>query len=347
MELLQYRAGAAALANIRSRGLAPEHVHAMFLPAVGPRWLIWAGVDRALIETGWLANPARRCLLMGASIGSWRALSHAARDPLRAHEALIEHYCAQHFTRQDSPRAISRAYADMLRKVFGDEDVGHALAHPSFDLAIIAARFAPPGAAGPRWLQASLLGSAGLANLLHPRANALFFRRVIFASRAHRLFTGHAPLTRGNAHAVALASGTVPLYMHPVQDIASAPAGAYIDGGLTDYHVHANLRGTGGVVLAFLHQRKVLSAWLDRFTPWRQTPPTALEDLLLVYPDPEFVRSLPGSVVPSRDDFERYVDRPEERFARWREAVARARELGAAFMHDVASGAIASRVQPL
>jgi hypothetical protein len=347
MELLQYRAGPAALARIRAHGLAPEHVHAMFLPAVGPRWLIWAGVDRALIESGWLAHPARRCLLMGASIGSWRSLSLAARDPLRAHEALLEHYCAQHFTRKDSPRAISGAYADMLGKVFDDADLAHALAHPSFDLAIVAARFAPPGAAGPRWLQASWLGSAGLLNVLHPRANALFFRRVIFASRAHRLLAAHAPLTQQNARAVALASGTVPLYMHPVQDIANAPAGAYIDGGLTDYHVHTKLRATGGVVLSFLHQRKLLAAWLDRFTPWRQTPAAALEDLLLVYPDPEFVRSLPGWVVPSRDDFERYVDRPEERFARWREAAARARELGAAFMHDVASGAIAGKALPL
>lgn len=353
MELLQYRAGAAALAKVRAQGLSPEHVRSLFLPAVGPRWLVWAGVDRALIESGWLTAPARRCLLVGASIGSWRSLTFSARDPLRAHEALLEHYCAQHFTRRDSPAAISSAYQKLLRDVFSDDDISHALAHPSFDLAIIAARVRPPGGAGPRWQQASLLGSAALLNLMHPRTSPLFFRRTIFHSHAdgHPLLAqlrgDHTPLTPENTRAAALASGTVPLYMHPVQNIPGATAGAYIDGGLTDYHVHANLRGTGGVVLSFAHQRKLLAAWLDRFAPWRQARPAALDDLLLVYPDPEFVRSLPGSAVPSRDDFERYVDRPEQRFERWALAVARARELGAAFMHDVASGAIANKVLPL
>jgi hypothetical protein len=311
-------------------------------------------MDRALIESSWLSASARRCLLLGASIGSWRALAFAARDPMQAHAALVEHYVTQHFTLDDAPSAISHAYEQLLRSVFSEDDIAHALGHPAFDLAIIAARARHPGAAGARGLQTAMLGAATLLNALHPRLRSWFFERVVFENRANcssavltALQARHGSLTQQNLRAVALASGTVPLYMEPVRDIPSAPPGAYIDGSITDYHVGQRVSGSGGVALLFLHQSKVVPGWLDKFIPWRHAAPSALEDVLLVHPDREFVRSLPLSAVPSRKDFERFVDRPEERLAHWREVVTRGQELGAAFMRDVASNAIASRAQPL
>jgi hypothetical protein len=51
--------------------------------------------------------------------------------------------------------------------------------------------------------------------------------------------------------------------------------------------------------------------------------------------------------VPSRHDFNTFVNDPSTRFARWRRAVDLSSALGEAFLEDVASGAIAQRVQPL
>ena len=74
--LLNYRAGTIALDIIRKRGLSPSELQCIVLPAIGPKWLVLAGFDRALIENGWLQARADRSLLFGASWvrgGPWRS----------------------------------------------------------------------------------------------------------------------------------------------------------------------------------------------------------------------------------------------------------------------------------
>lgn len=356
MDLLHYRAGTEALERLRARGgLSPRDIDALVLPAIGPKWLVLSGFDRALIGAGWLepSAEAQRLLLFGASAGAWRALALAARDPLRAHTALLDAYCAQRFTRTDTSAAISDAYRSLLRAAFADEDLASAADHPRLDLAIATVR--ARGALAlfeARRAQAALLGSAALLNAFDARTQALFYERVIFlagrgaeqhalASAAHGRL---AALTERNMLDVALASGTVPMYMQLVRDIEGAPAGAYLDGGFSDYHLN---RPAGGerITLLFLHQRRIIPSWLDKFLPWRKLDRRALSRLVLVYPSEGFVRSLPGSEIPTRDDFQRFLHEPEQRIARWRDAAAQSTQLGDEFVRDAASGRLAARVE--
>jgi hypothetical protein len=330
-------------------------LEALILPATGPRWLLCTGFDRALLRAGWLHQPGHDVLLLGASAGAWRALALASRDPARTYAALIEGYCTKHFTFDDDPRTISQSYVALLSEVFERADVEHALSHPTLDLALVAAR-ARGASSRNRWSQYLTLGSAALLNFATPRACELLFDRTLFHARAG-LATAHplagslvgssCRLTVDNVHAVALASGSVPLYMEPVTNIAGATRGAYLDGGLRDYHINQALELREGVALLFLHQPKIVPAWLDQFVPWRTANPARLSDVLLAYPDPEFVRSLPGGAVPCRDDFKTWVNDPHERFARWRRSVAMSEALGAAFLEDVETGELVRRVESL
>lgn len=355
MDLLRYRAGPEALERLRARGgLAASDVEALVLPAIGPKWLVLSGFDRALIGAGWLepAAEAQRLMLFGASAGAWRALALAARDPLRAHAALLDSYCAQRFTRTDAP-AISDAYRCLLRAAFEDADLAWAADHPRLDLAIATAR--ARGALAQfedRRAQAATLGAAALLNAFGARTQALFYERVVFvagrgakqhplASAAHGRL---AALTERNMLDVALASGTVPMYMQLVRDIEGAPAGAYLDGGFSDYHLNRPANGER-ITLLFLHQRRIIPSWLDKFLPWRKLDRRALSRLLLVYPSDGFVRSLPGSEIPTRDDFQRFLHEPERRIARWRDAAAQSTELGSEFLRDAESGRLAARVE--
>jgi hypothetical protein len=355
MALLQYRAGARALERLRTSGFGPRDVRALVLPATGPRWLVATGFDRALLAQGWLHQPEHDVLLLGASAGAWRALALAARDPARTYAALIESYCNKHFTFDDDPRTISQSYVDLLSEVFSTADIEHALSHPTLDLTLIAARARGATQLG-RWAQYLTLGGAALLNFATARAPELLFERTVFHARAGRptahpvatsLAGSRCRLTVDNVHAVALASGSVPLYMEPVTNIAGATRGAYLDGGLSDYHLNQALEVREGVALLFLHQPKVVAAWLDQFVPWRQAKAALLSDVLLVYPDPEFVRSLPGGAVPSRNDFKTWVNDPQERFARWRQSVSMSDALGDAFLEDVETGALVRRVESL
>ncbi|HKP57243.1 MAG TPA: patatin-like phospholipase family protein [Polyangiales bacterium] len=351
MTPLSYRAGARALRRLRERRLRLSDLRGLVLPATGPRWILASGFDRALIEAGFAAEPrgpAERPLLIGASAGAWRALALTARDPLRAHERLLESYCEQRFRRGDSPAHISAAYRALLEGVV---DVGHALEHPALDLVltVVRARAWGRALARPRML-ASMLGAAAL-NLVARDSTQWFFERVVFhTERAEQMLGGfrgrRVALSAENLHAVALASGTVPVYMEPVLDLPGAGAGGYLDGGLADYHVNQPLRCAGGVIAMFSHQARVVPGWFDKSLGWRESA-DACSDLLVAYPTPEFIQSLPGGRVPTRDDFFEFEREPELRIRRWREVALRSRELGAAFLEDLGSGRIAEQARAI
>ena len=278
----------------------------------------------------------------------------ASCDPLRTHAAFLNAYCEQRFTHDDDQAAISDAYRGLLRRVFSDEDLAHALAHRQLDLALVTARARGLLSldAQPK-LQALGLGCAGLLNAVSADTRRLFLERVVFdtcigsarhAALLHAPGSARVALTVQNVLDAALASGTVPLYMQLVRDIALAPRGAYLDGGFSDYHVNRSVEGGEGIGLLILHQRRIIPSWLDKFVPWRRAPAAAHARLLLVHPTDEFVRSLPGAAIPTRDDFERFVDEPEARSECWRSVAARSAELAATLLQDVASGAIAAQV---
>ena len=354
--VLEYRAGKQALSIVREHGLRPSDIAAFVLPAIGPKWLVLVGLDRALLAQGWLQAADRRVLLFGASIGAWRALALAAQQPQRTHAALVEAYCGQRFTHADTPQMISDAYRRLIDQVYDERDIAHALRHPHFDLAIATVRARGAFGARHRLAQGLALGAAAVCNVASQRSQAMFFERVIFDSadteaEAHPALRdvrgARVRLRERNARAVALASGTVPLYMASVRDPLDAPSGAYLDGGFSDYHINQPLDPGAGLALMGLHQARVVPSWLDKFAPWRNAPARTLSRLLVVSPSRAFVRSLPGSRVPTRDDFTRFVADPQARIERWHDVVSRSDELGARFVDDVTTGALASRVLPL
>lgn len=342
--LLRYRAGPRALALLRRRGLGPGTVKAVVGPASGPRWLVLAGLDRALLDSGLLDGDGR-VLLAGASAGAWRLLTFAHRDPHDAHRRLTDGYVDQVFSRRDPP-VISAAYRRMLSELLRAEEV---LDHPRYDLAVHTARLRLPRRLPG--LTGGLL-AAWAVDALTERATDWFFERVLFHSRPERFeapFDGRlVPLTEENLLAAAQASAAVPYYLEAVRDPPGAPAGVYVDGGLTDYHLNqAYFEDGDGIVLLPHFQRRIARRWVDKRRPSRRLTPELAAPLLQVYPSPEFVATLPGGAIPDRDDFLRFMDDPQRRIRRWRAVVAASEALGEAFLADLETGRIADRVEPL
>lgn len=346
--LLEYRAGPSALARVRE-GFAASHVRTLVAPATGPKWLVSAGFDRALMRGRVLAH-GEPVLLAGASAGAWRSIVMSSRDPLAAHERLLEEYVTKVFTRAHTPEQIGDDYRATLARVISRADAEHALAHPFLRLALHAVRV--KGWAGARGVAQKLaLGVAAATHAFAPDAS-LFFEPTLFSGAnvprewLAQAGTRHAELTADNLHAVALASGSVPMYMAPVA-LAAGAAEQYLDGGLSDYHVRRSLGDAAGIALLFSHQRRIVPAWFDKYFPWHVPSRAVTDNLLLVYPSAAFFELLPDRQVPSREDFTRFLSRPSERIARWRRAAAASEALGEQFVEDVASGRIGSLVQPL
>ena len=347
-------AGPLARKHIEAHGLSPHHIRAVLGAAGGPKGLILNGLDRFVfgdwLRTDALSRPDHDSIqLVGASIGAWRMAAAAMDDPQRAFTALAHGYIHQDYPiepGQTRPTAaqISRAFGQTIREFFAGQ-IAQIVSHPRYRLSIVTAHGRHLLRREDRLWTAVGYAGAAMSNAVHRRALGAWLERVVFSSpvpglRAdprlcapRDLPTRDVALTPANFEPALLASCSVPFVLSAVHDIPGAPPGAYWDGGITDYHLHWDSRGLGdgGVVLYPHFQRAVVPGWLDK--PWkrRHLPTPWLDRVLLLAPDPEWVRRLPGGKLPDRKDFKTYAADPAARMQHWRQAVAEADRLADEF----------------
>ena len=180
----------------------------------------------------------------------------------------------------------------------------------------------------------------------------LFFKRILFHSRPEAWrpsFDGAVvALNQENVSEVALATGSVPVYFEPLTDIAGAPPGRYIDGGMRDYHLNQRYLESGDGIVVFPHfQRRIVPNWFDRYVKRRAPAANATDNLLQIYPSEAFVRSLPGGRIPTRDDFKIFIENPQERIRRWRRVAEAGERLGDQLIEDIDGGHISDLVESL
>jgi hypothetical protein len=152
-----------------------------------------------------------------------------------------------------------------------------------------------------------------------------------FDSRDYR--SRQVALTQANFRDALQASCSIPFVLRAVPNIAGAPAGAYWDGGITDYHLHLNYAAARpqGIVLYPHFQRRVVPGWLDKSLAWRHGATPFLDTMLLLAPRPEWVSSLPHAKLPDRTDFTRYGNDLEARVKAWSTATAASVQLADEF----------------
>lgn len=352
---LQILAGPRALAHIREHGLAPEHIACIPAAAGGPKGLILRDLDKYLFGT-WLPAAPRQRELIGASIGAWRMACGAASDPAAAFDDLARAYVEeQRYTAMPGQAEVSRVMRALLEGVVMKRREA-MLTHPQHRLHVLANRGI--GALAPeRRNHKRGFASAAFANLRGRKHLAQHMERVVF--HGHH---GYAPLfgTRFDAFAnhtvrmteqnfgdAMMASGSIPLVVDAVRDIAGAPRGLYWDGGIIDYHLHLPYQKFDGLTLYPHFAASITPGWLDKFTPWRKASGAWLDTLVLLCPTPEFVASLPGGKIPDRSDFKKYGLNWQAREAAWRGAIEQSAALADAFNALVQTQRWGDSVQPI
>jgi hypothetical protein len=349
---LTLRAGPAALALVRERGLRPEDIDVLPGASGGAKWLALAGLDRYLFGE-FLQQPRTRPLhLIGSSIGSWRMACLAQRDPVaalaRGHHAYIYE---QRYSARPSTREVTEVLTRALDLLLGETGVDEILAHPWARLHVITAEGRGLAASERRLLLMAGMALAAAGNLLARRALALQMRRCIFHSAgdttpfAHLadLPTTHVRLTRENLRAALLASGSIPLLLEGVK-IPGTPTGVYWDGGVLDYHLDLDFGAGEGLVLYPHFYAHVVPGWFDKGLRWRLARGANFRRALLVAPSDAFVASLPGGKIPDRRDF--YGMPETERMRRWQAVVDASAQLGDELRELIDSGRIAEAVRP-
>lgn len=348
------RAGSLARQLIERDGLTPDSLAAFGAPAGGPKFLILTHLDSFLFRD-WLPTRRQPLPAFGSSIGAFRLVAAAHRDPAGAFARLVEAYCAQRYDNRPGAAEITRQVRQILHHMLADADIDHILQHPWLRLNLITTRCQGLAASHSSGLQALGFGMAFMSNLRHRNHLANRFERCIFhnAASAQQVLqpdafrTHHAALTAENLAAVTLASGTIPLMMDTVRDIPAGPPGAHIDGGMIDYHMDLPLRDaeTPGILFIPHYEQRVVPGWFDKGLKRRSAQHT--ERMLVLSPSPERVARLPGSKIPCRKDFTHYQQRDGERLQAWEAAIAASREIAEEFQELLESGRAAEALRPL
>ncbi len=389
MQALHIHAGPKALAHIRSHGLRPEHIGVIPGAAGGPKGLILGPLDR-FIFGDWLAKSRQAVDLVGASIGAWRMATACLNDPVAAFEALEHAYIHQNYEllpgqKRVTAQQVSDAFGASLSSFYGGR-IDQVLQHPRYRVHIVTSH-------GRHLLRrehpvATPVGYAGafLSNALHRRALGAWLERVVFsgggigavgpmgamdtpdtldAGALNRIWplpfdasdfrTRQVGLNAGNFMAALQASCSIPFALKAVHDIPGSPAGAYWDGGITDYHLHLNWKtpgfeaeaeagqgmgiestlarksGQGSLVLYPHFQQAVVPGWLDKALKWRHAPTPFLDSTLVLAPNPEWVKTLPNEKLPDRTDIMTYQNDFPGRVKVWNAAVRASQQLADEF----------------
>jgi hypothetical protein len=158
-------------------------------------------------------------------------------------------------------------------------------------------------------------------------------------------------LTEGNFMPALQASCSIPFALKAVHDIPGAPAGAYWDGGITDYHLHLNWtapsQGPERAIVLYPHfQQNVVPGWLDKALKWRHGATAFLDNTIVLAPNPEWVKTLPNGKLPDRKDFMTYGRDLAGRVKVWTAAAKASGQLADEFDQWLAQPDLA-RLQPL
>ena len=170
-------------------------------------------------------------------------------------------------------------------------------------------------------------------------------------------------MTAANFNPALQASCSIPFVLKSVRNIPGAPPGAYWDGGITDYHLHLNYPGAalsamnsvatqagntwapgqndsnsgeklpadGGVVLYPHFQKAVVPGWLDKGLKWRHKATHFLDTMVLLAPNPEWVKTLPNGKLPDRTDFTHYGNDLAGRVKAWNGACSASQQMADEF----------------
>jgi hypothetical protein len=349
---LTLRAGSAALALIRERGLRAEDIDIIPGASGGAKWLVLAGIDRFLFGE-LLREPRTRPLhLIGSSIGSWRMACAAQRDPVgafaRGHQAYI---VDQRYPARPTARQVTDVLGYALDVLLGPTGIDEILAHPWARLHIITAQGRGLAASEHRILLQTAIALAAIGNVFTRRALGVQMRRYIFHSAgeatpfAHLadLPTTHIALTRDNLRAALLASGSIPLLVEGVK-VPGAGSGVHWDGGVLDYHLDLDFGTSDGLVLFPHFFPHIIPGWFDKALRWRRAGQDNFRRALLIAPSDAFVAALPGRKIPDRRDF--YTMPEDERMRRWQAVVEASEQLGDELRELIATGRIADAVRP-
>ena len=349
---LTFKAGAGALESVRKHGFDISSVGTLAGASGGAKWLVLSQLDRAILRTvlPQLEGPVH---LIGSSIGSWRFACYGQADPVAAIERFERAYLNQTYSEKPDIHEITAKTREVLDIVLGENGVSEILENPLFRTHVMTVRSRHILASENRPALALGLVAAALLNTVSRSTLGWSFERALFYDKRDvpPFFdvTGfplqQVGLTRENLRDSIIATGSIPLVLSGVRDIAGAQPGMYRDGGVIDYHLDLPHSANERLTLFPHFYGRIVPGWFDKKLTWRRPQPGNVDRTILISPSDEFVAGLPNRKIPDRSDFVNYT--PAERARIWKQCVAACEALADEFTEVIEKDQLGARLEPL
>ena len=349
---LIYIAGENAEKIIKDEGLKQERVRIIPCAAGGPKFLGISSIDKALFGE-FFKDRKKPLSAIGVSIGAWRMVANAQKNPVKAMTYFEHEYIRQYHKHNTTAKECSNVSFELLHKYVDKTAIPNILNHPFLRLHIIADKAAKIVSSDNKCLLSAGIGTAMAMNAISPKSINLFFKRTIFGNERDKLPLFESknfehefiPLTEKNFYSVVLASGSIPLWMTGIKNIDNAPAGVYRDGGMTSYHLDFPFSVKKNELVLYPHFSQTIKAhWFDKNLPYRKHHRDYMSNTLVIAPSPEFIAKLPNSKIPDRHDFITYSKNYLERIKVWEKTLEQCSVLGNELLEDIASGKIKNKI---
>ena len=349
---LTVKAGKGALKSVKTDGFDISSIGTIAGASGGAKWLVLSQLDRAILSNvvPKLQGPVH---LLGTSIGAWRFACYAQNDPIAAIERFETAYVEQRFSERPDIHEITSTSREIIDLLLGAHGVDEILNHPLFRTHVMAVRSRHILASENRVLLGAGLFAAASLNLLSRKTLGLFFERALFYDPRDLPpffnLTGFPlqqhPLSPSNLEDAVVATGSIPLVLTGVRDIAGATPGVYRDGGVIDYH-HDLPHSVEERLTLYPHfYDRIVPGWFDKKLGWRRPHPEHIDRTILISPSPSFVSRLPNGKIPDRTDFVNFST--EDRIKVWRQCLKACEELADDFNEMLVKDQLAARLQPL
>ena len=234
-------------------------------------------------------------------------------------------------------REITQKSREILSVILGGAGINEILSSPLFRTHIMTVRSRHVLGSENRGLLATGLASAALLNTVSRRTLGWFFERALFYDQRDEPPFFHVsgfplqriPISTENLFDAVIATGSIPLVLSGVRNIAGASPGVYRDGGVIDYHLDLPHSADEKLTLFPHFYDHIVPGWFDKRLKWRKPHPGNVDRTILVSPSAEFVAKLPNAKIPDRRDFLAFSPRARE--TAWRACVAACAELADEF----------------
>lgn len=331
-------AGKRALAQIKEQGISQDQFKLMVGASGGPKWFVLSGLDKYFCGE-FLKGRTKPLYTLGSSAGAWRFSCYAQQDPYAAMNRLIDGYSHLTYPKDAKIKQVTEQSEWLLQHVLGQKGKHEIVQNSVVNNTIIVAKSLGLTRFEHKSLLVPGLLASAMSNKIERKKLGHYYQRMIFSTDSNHIpFDYHdginskvVNLNKTNIEQVLQATGSIPLIINGVKNIAGAGKGMYRDGGIIDYHFDQKFlpNDDEGLVLYPHFYNEFKPGWFDKYVANRFANKAHFDNTLVLAPTAEFVKSLPFEKIPDRKDFTQLDD--QQRIHYWQKVISASERLADEF----------------